>query len=229
MRPRILLVTGTDTEIGKTAASAALAAAGSPGRSVHAVKVVQAGLEDGRSDTDTISRLAGVSTTEIVRLRHPMAPQAAARLEGTALPSVSEVAAVLQARAEQHDLLVVEGSGGVAVRLTSDDGTLVDIGLAVAGTLDVAAVVVARAGLGTLNHAELTVDYLRARRVQVAGLMIGSWPKHPSLVQQENLRDLPRVSAAPVLSRLPAGCPDWPVAEFRGWARSHVPAEVLTG
>jgi dethiobiotin synthetase len=66
-------------------------------------------------------------------------------------------------------------------------------------------VVVARAGLGTLNHTGLTVEALRARGLPVAGLVIGFWPAEPDLAEQCNLEDLPTTTGVPVIGRIPAG------------------------
>ena len=66
-------------------------------------------------------------------------------------------------------------------------------------------VVVVGAGLGTLNHAELTVGALRGRGLEPAGLVIGSWPAEPGLAERCNVEDLPRVTGVPVIAALPAG------------------------
>ena len=97
------------------------------------------------------------------------------------------------------ETVVVEGAGGLLVRLDADGGTLLDLAVALSAEV----VVVVAAGLGTLNHAELTVDRLRAAGVGVRGLVIGSWPESPGLAERCNLEDLARV--APVLAVLPAG------------------------
>ena len=81
----------------------------------------------------------------------------------------------------------------------------------------------AAAGLGTLNHTELTVGALRARGLEPTGIVVGSWPAEPGLAEQCNLEDLPRVTGLPLLAVVPDGSgrparPD----EFR----SSVPAWV---
>ena len=80
---------------------------------------------------------------------------------------------------EFHDTVVVEGAGGLLVRLDTDGGTLLDL----AAELDAEVVVVATAGLGTLNHTELTVAALRARGMEPAGIVIGAWPVTPGLAE----------------------------------------------
>jgi dethiobiotin synthetase len=64
---------------------------------------------------------------------------------------------------------------------------------------------VVRAGLGTLNHAGLTVEALRTRGLPIAGLVIGSWPAEPDLAELCNLEDLPAVTGVPLIGRVPAG------------------------
>ena len=66
-------------------------------------------------------------------------------------------------------------------------------------------VVVVAAGLGTLNHTELTVGALRARGIEPAGLVVGSWPADPGLAERCNLEDLPRVTGRTPAGRHPGG------------------------
>ncbi|MGW7791213.1 ATP-dependent dethiobiotin synthetase BioD, partial [Streptomyces tricolor] len=81
--------------------------------------------------------------------------------------------------------------------------------------------VVAQAGLGTLNATELTARELRRRGLEPAGVVIGSWPDAPDLAARCNVADLPEVADAPLLGALPAGAGALPPAEFRtaapGW------------
>src|SRR5262249_21839004 len=104
-----------------------------------------------------------------------------------------------------HDLVLVEGAGGLLVRLDDDGGTLADLGRLVAAQTSVGALVVVAAGLGTLNHAELTVEALRGRELPVLGLVIGAWPAEPGVAERENLGDLPLVTGVPLLGVLPDG------------------------
>ena len=121
--------------------------------------------------------------------------------------------------ARSHDTVIVEGAGGLLVRLDTDGGTLLDLAAALAADV----VVVVAAGLGTLNHTELTVDALRARGLSPVGLVVGSWPAEPGLAEQCNLDDLPRVTGTPLLAVLPEGAGALPREEFRrlapGWFR----------
>ncbi|WP_447644927.1 ATP-dependent dethiobiotin synthetase BioD [Nocardioides zeae] len=106
--------------------------------------------------------------------------------------------------ATSEDTVVVEGAGGLLVRLDTEGGTLLDLAVAL-GDLVIDVVVVVAAGLGTLNHTELTVGALRARGIEPAGLVIGSWPAEPDLAERCNRDDLARVSGVPLLGCVPAG------------------------
>jgi len=203
--PRIVVVTGTDTGGGKTVASAALAATAA-GR-VVVVKPVQTGTAvEPEGDAGAVHRLTGCAVRQLVALDDPLAPDTAARRQGVRIPRVAEHAGRIAALAAEHDTVVVEGAGGLLVRLDQDGGTLLDLAVLLQGALPgarVEVVVVCRAGLGTLNHTELTVAALRAAGVEPAGLVIGSWPDSPGLAESCNLAELPRVTGLPVLAVLP--------------------------
>ncbi|GAA1111402.1 dethiobiotin synthase [Kribbella jejuensis] len=215
----ITFVTGTDTEIGKTVVTAALAVLA--GDSVAVVKPAQTGVApDEPGDLAEVERLSGVTTLhEGVRLPEPLAPTTAARRAGIKLPSVEQHAASIDDLARTYDTVLVEGAGGLLVGLDADGNNLADVAENL--TTPFRFVVVTRAGLGTLNHTGLTVDALRARGLPVEGLVIGSWPAAPDLAEQCNLEDLPATSGAPVLGRIPAGAGKFSREEFRaaapGW------------
>jgi dethiobiotin synthetase len=223
----VIAVTGTDTEVGKTVVTAALAAVQlSVGRSVAVVKPAQTGVgpdEDG--DLTEVRRLAGeVATYEGVRLPDPLAPEAAARLSGLDLPGLIEQRGLLDRIAAEHDVTLIEGSGGVLVNL-GENWNLIDLAdsLRYAGH-PVVFVVVARAGLGTLNHAALTVQAIQARQLEVAGVVVGSWPEKPGLAEEQNLVDLPFMTGVPVLGKVPAGAARLPARAFRRGSLDWVPA-----
>jgi dethiobiotin synthase len=199
---RVVVVTGTDTGVGKTIATAALAVDARSRGTVTVVKPVQTGVGPGDvGDVDEIHRLTGCAVQEFTCLEHPLAPDVAARVEGVRIPPVEEYADRVRVLAEFHDTVIVEGAGGLLVRLDSDGGTLLDL----AEKLGAEVYVVSRAGLGTLNHTELTVTALRGRGIEPAGLVIGAWPAEPDLAAGLNLEDLPRVTGVPIRWVIPAG------------------------
>ncbi|MBJ7357472.1 dethiobiotin synthase [Nocardioides sp.] len=215
----VVLVTGTSTAVGKTVATAALAATVSG--SVVVVKPVQTGAADGDSDAREVARLTGVETVEWTTLDEPLAPDTAARRQGVEIPRVASYAAPLADL--PHDTVVVEGAGGVLVRLDTEGGTLLDLAAVLQALTEVEVVVVTSAGLGTLNHTELTVGALRSRGLEPSGLVIGSWPADPGLAELCNLEDLPRVTGLPLLAVVPEGAGTLDPEAFRaaapGWFR----------
>ncbi|GGW11624.1 ATP-dependent dethiobiotin synthetase BioD [Streptomyces capoamus] len=216
----VLVITGTGTEIGKTVTTAAVATAAlAAGRSVAVLKAAQTGVgPDERGDADEVARLAGpVTAAEIARFPEPLAPGTAARRAGMAPVHPQEVAERAAKLAAEHDLVLVEGAGGLLVRFDAAGGTLADV----ARLLDAPVLVVVQAGLGTLNVTELTARELRRQGLGFAGLVIGSWPDTPDLATRCNVAELPEVAGAPLLGALPSGAGALPPAEFRtaapGW------------
>lgn len=209
---RAIVVTGTDTEVGKTIVTAALAAlAQARGERVAVVKPVQTGVGDHEpGDLDEVRRLTGVADLhEFARFPDPLAPATAARRAGASAPTLSDLAARIEELSDR-DLVLIEGAGGVLVRLDAAGATIADL----ASRLRAPAIVVARAGLGTLNHTALTCEALRARGVHCAGVVVGAWPDSTDLAADCNLEDLPRYAGAPLLGRLPEGAGGLNVAAF---------------
>ncbi|MFC5200082.1 dethiobiotin synthase [Streptomyces kaempferi] len=213
----ILVITGTGTEVGKTVATAAVAAAAAAaGRSVAVLKPAQTGVgPHEHGDADEVARLAGtVTTLELGRYPEPLAPATAARRARLAPVRPREVAEAAAKLATEHDLVLIEGAGGLLVRFDDEGGTLADV----ATLLDAPVLLVVAAGLGTLNTTELTAREIRRRGLDLAGLVIGSWPDSADLASRCNLADLPVVAEAPLLGALPAGAGARPPAEFRAGA-----------
>ncbi|MES5823836.1 dethiobiotin synthase [Streptomyces sp. RG80] len=216
----VLVITGTGTEVGKTIATASVAAAAvAAGRSVAVLKAAQTGVRPGEpGDAQEVARLAGaVTTAEVARYPEPLAPATAARRAGRAAVRPRDVAEAAAKLAAEHDLVLVEGAGGLLVRFDEAGGTLADA----AQLLGAPVLLVASAGLGTLNTTELTARELRAREVELLGVVIGSWPDSPDLASRCNLADLPVVAGAPLLGALPAGAGGLVPTDFRaaapGW------------
>lgn len=184
-----LVVTGTDTGVGKTWASAAIAR---PGDAY--VKAAQTGDDD---DAATVRELSGAEVHTLARYPEPLAPATAARRAGMETVSMAEVARYVAGL--ENDRVIVEGAGGLLVHLDSGGGTIADL----AELLDAPLIVVARAGLGTLNHTALTVEAIERRGLTCLGIVIGAWPRDPDLAAECNLEDLTAI--APVLGRLPEG------------------------
>jgi dethiobiotin synthetase len=212
--PDIILVTGTDTGVGKTITTAALTAAlQGRGRSVAVYKPCQSGAAAGDSDTTEIVRLTGLPTAETgVVLQEPLAPVAAAAVDGKALPPLPAHADRIRELAASHDHVLVEGAGGLLVELDSAGGTLAELGALLAPAA--AFVLVARPALGTLNHTALSLEALLHRGLRVLGVVLGSWPGDPDLVHQSN-RQVLQSWHAPFLGAIPERASELSPAVFR--------------
>ncbi|WP_073481485.1 dethiobiotin synthase [Streptoalloteichus hindustanus] len=221
----LLVITGTGTEIGKTVTTAAVAAlAVAAGRAVAVLKPAQTGVRpDEPGDVDQVAALAGpVTRRELARYPDPLAPETAARRAG--LPPVRPAVAAAAATelADRHDLVLVEGAGGLLVRFDERGGTLADV----AWALGAPVLMVATAGLGTLNATTLTAEALRRRKIACAGVVIGSWPEEPDLASRCNLADLPASAGVPLLGVLPAGMGKLPPPDFLAAARRWLAPEL---
>ncbi len=211
----IIVVTGTGTDVGKTVATAAVASVlRDRGHTVLPFKPVQTGEPEGSGDVVSVEKLTGLPGVELARYPEPLAPNIAARRAG--MPQVER--AELGARIRELDgpdrIVLVEGAGGLLVRL-ADDLTIGDI----AADLGAPLLVVTSLGLGSLNTAELTVRAAQARGLRVLGLIGGSLPAEPDLATRENLAELPRVTGVRLLGCLPAAAGTLDRQEFGEGAR----------
>ncbi|WP_425003980.1 dethiobiotin synthase [Mycolicibacterium sp. S3B2] len=223
----ILFVSGTDTGVGKTVATAALACHGRlAGLDVAVCKPVQTGTRDGDDDLAEIARLAGIENLySLATFPEPLAPRAAAQRVGSALPSRAELLELVTGADRPGRLTLVEGAGGLLVEIGAEATTLRDLAAAVGAPV----LTVVAPGLGTLNHTALTLEALAAHGVPGAGLVIGSWPAYPGVAEVDNRDALARL--APVRAALPTGVASLGRTDFerisaqafdRSWVQSLV-------
>ncbi|MEU3316103.1 dethiobiotin synthase [Streptomyces sp. NPDC048387] len=211
----VIVVSGTGTEIGKTVVTSAVAAAAvAAGHSVAVLKPAQTGVgPDEPGDAAEAVRLAGPAVTarELARYPEPLAPDTAARRSGLPTLAPERIAEAARELAATHDLVLVEGAGGLLVRFDEEGHTLADAARLLAAPV----LVVAPAGLGTLNSTALTAEALSARGLHGLGVVVGSWPDSPDLASRCNLADLPQVSGLPLLGAVPQGAGTLPPPAFR--------------
>lgn len=202
-----LFFTGTDTGVGKTFITALAARTlRSREKSVRVCKPVATGgrFLSGRwrsDDTVALAEAAGQSA-ELDRVTpwvfaDPLAPSVAARREQRRLTLADLVDAVTRAR-DPGAALLVEGIGGLLCPLT-DHETVADL----AQALRLPLVIVARRGLGTLNHTLLTIEAAQARALPIAGLVINQEVPATDLAAETNVAELQRLTAVPVLAVVP--------------------------
>ncbi|MEJ7818348.1 MAG: dethiobiotin synthase [Thermoleophilaceae bacterium] len=222
---RALAVAGTDTGVGKTVVTAALAAvARADGARVAVLKPAQTGVDGaGAGDLDEVRRLSGVDDLhELARYPDTLAPATAARRDAPDGRGAEQVAAAARGLADR-DVVLIEGAGGLLVRFDDDGSTLADV----ASLLGAAVLVVSRPGLGALNHVALTCAALDQRGLRCPGVVIGAWPADPGLAEWCNLQDLPSYSGRPVLGRVPDGAARLDPAAFAAGARDWISTKGL--
>lgn len=188
-----LFVTGTDTNIGKTAVCAALFHRYRPSACLRYWKPVQTGFP-ADDDTATVQVLGQCNDAEIcgegIRLPQPVSPHLAAALQGVEI-QLSDILAPA-ASANEDRAWIVEGAGGVLVPLNAAH-LMVDLIV----TLDLPVLIVARSSLGTINHTLLTLEALRGRGQKIAGVVMVGEPDF------ENRRAIEQYGKVPVIGEMP--------------------------
>jgi dethiobiotin synthetase len=203
-----IFITGTDTGVGKTVVAATLASyLRSNGLDVGVMKPIQTGCRRTKSesvgkDADLLMYAAGVQVThELVTpycLKYPLAPWTASQLEGVHLKLSVLLKAYHQLR-QRYTFLVVEGVGGLAVPITARL-TVLDLAM----RFELPLLVVARPGLGTLNHTKLTIDYAKIKKIPVIGVILNQTQNHKTgLTEKTNLTALKALCNVPILGNIP--------------------------
>jgi dethiobiotin synthetase len=203
-----VFVTGTDTDVGKTVVAAGLTAA-LRSLNIRATyfKPVQSGCqeEDGRiiaSDARLAQTMAGLAEplevlTPVV-LKLPLAPAVAAAQAGVRI-DLEEIARVYRDLVGRYDFVVVEGAGGLYVPLVDNAFLVLDL----ARWLGLPVLVVARPGLGTINHTVMTVKTIEQAGLPVVGVIINQYPENPNLAARTNPEIIEALGGRPVLAKVP--------------------------
>ena len=183
---RIVVVTGTDTGVGKTIVAAWLAWLTPRSQRVALVKAVQTGADPSVDGDEAFYRsaLAGhpITTTTLATFPEPLAPSIAARRSGKRIRA-QDIARCCREISQDHDLTIVEGSGGLLVPI-DEDTNFADFAEALGANL----VLVIRPGLGTLNHTMLTIEAAFRRNLSIELLVCNGLAAKPRTVEIENLR-----------------------------------------
>jgi dethiobiotin synthetase len=214
MKIRGIFITGTDTGVGKTYVGAGLAAAlREKGIDVGVMKPAETGcvLRKGvlrPRDTLKLIKAGGVDDPlDLVnpyRFLDPLAPAIAAAREGKGI-NIKRIVSAFHSLARKHSCMLVEGAGGIMVPLTTGHYYL-DL----AGILNLPVLVVARPGLGTINHTLLTVMALRSRRLRIAGIVVNHCSKkRPGLAERTGPRAIERLSGVPLIGHIRYGQKDF--------------------
>jgi len=194
-----IFITGTDTNVGKTYVAAGIAAALTcRGVNVGVMKPAETGcsLRAGRLIPKDALRLMkaakvrdSISLVNPYRFRKPLAPSIAAEQEGKRI-NPARIGGAFKALAKRHDFMIVEGAGGIMAPLTGSY-TYLDL----AEALELQVLIIARPGLGTINHTLLTIAALRQRRITIAGIVINyAEDSKPGLAEKTNPATIKKLS-----------------------------------
>ena len=208
-----IFITGTDTGVGKTFVGAGLAAAlREKGIDVGVMKPAETGCGFRNGMLVPRDALKLIKAGEVddpldlvnpYRFGAPLAPAIAAAREGKTI-EIRRIVSAFRALARKHACMVVEGAGGIMVPLTTNHQYL-DL----AGVLNLPVLVVARPGLGTINHTLLTIMALRSRSLRVAGIVINHRSKKVSgLAERTGPPVIERLSGVPIIGHVTYGQKD---------------------
>jgi dethiobiotin synthetase len=198
-----VFITGTDTGVGKTLITAALAwSLTRAGRSVAVMKPIQTGTSlPGMTDIEFVETALGTKYDPedacIYKFSEPLSPLAASEISGTRIDTGKITDAYRRLRSA-HDIVIVEGAGGLLVPI-KEDYLMSDL----ASDLGLPLLIVARPGLGTLNHTSLTVEAARKRGIDVLGVVINRFPASPGLAERTNPEQIARMTGASIAGVFP--------------------------
>jgi dethiobiotin synthetase len=209
-----VFVTGTSTEVGKTVVAAVIARTlAAEGKRIAVFKPAVTGLEEeGETDHALLRRASSSSQSdeEIAPYRYqpPASPHLAAALVGEEIDP-GRLRQTAREAAADADAIVCEGVGGLLVPL-SPAYLVRDLAVDLTYPL----VIVARPGLGTINHILLTLESARAAGLEIAAVVLNPWPEHPSAIERDNRETIAELGGTRVetLPSLDLSDPDsWPL------------------
>lgn len=213
MKTNAYFITGTDTGVGKTYVTALLLAE-LRRRGIHAgaMKPIACG-RDGRRDAERYAALMNheqpLDVLNPVYLRHPLAPSIAAKLERRSI-DLRKIIHGYWLLATGYSPLLVEGAGGLLVPIKRDY-FVADL----AGDLDLPLIIVARLGLGTLNHTLLTVRQAQAMGLTVAGIILNDLTgNRRGLAEKNNIKEIPALTGVPLLGIVAHNAKRWSGERF---------------
>lgn len=202
-----IFITGTDTDIGKTYVTALLVKTlREAGYDAGYYKAAISGADSvAESDAGFVNRFAGIGESEDMLLsylyKHAVSPHLAARMEGH--PVEKEVILAGWARAAaRYPYVTMEGSGGICCPIRHDEKAvyyLEDI----VRWLHLPSLIVADAGLGTINHVVLTAFYMKARELPVKGVLLNNWKG--GVMEEDNVKMIEEMTGLPVLAKIRRG------------------------
>ncbi len=208
-----IFVTGTDTNVGKTVVSAGFMCGLRALKNVSYWKPIQTGIEES-NDTETVRILANCVNSEIhdqgVRLEQPFSPHLSARLAGVEISVEETLCFNMELKVSSDKFWIVEGAGGVLVPINETE-SMIDLIKA----LNFPVLIVARSGLGTINHTVLTIEALRNRKIEICGVVMNGEPN------LENKKAIEFYGKTTVLAEMPR-FEKIESNEFRKWSENNL-------
>jgi len=201
--PKGIFVTGTDTGVGKTIVTAAIAwNLIQAGRKVAVMKPVQTGtIISGPTDIEFVQKVLGPDSSLDVSCPYmfpdPVAPLVASMLSGERI-DVRSIEDSYSKLADQNDTVIVEGAGGLQVPIL-EDYFMSDLAM----DLNIPILIVTRPNLGTLNHTFLTLESAKRKGLDVAGIVISNYPWDPGIPEQTNPELIISMTGVNILGILP--------------------------
>lgn len=202
-----IFVTATGTDIGKTYVTALMVKKlREAGYSAGYYKAALSGADSiTESDAGYVKKISGIEQQDETLLSYlyqsAVSPHLAAKLEGNPV-DLGKVRADYMRVLEDHDYVTVEGSGGIVcpIRWDEEHRILLED---VIKALELSTVIVADAGLGTINAVVLTAEYLRSRDIVIKGVILNQYIG--GAMQEDNVRMIEELTGLPVLALVRSG------------------------
>lgn len=203
---RGFFITGTDTDVGKTFVTTCMLRTLIDKRiRATAYKPVQSGAQwkEGKwiaPDVDMYRKIIDVTDEEgcTYVLKTPCSPHLAARIDGVTIEP-ERIVAHMQKLQQTYDFVLVEGAGGIAVPIVDESFLVAHL----AQLLSLPLIIVARASVGTINHTVLTVQYAKALRLRIAGIIMNGFSTPKNEIEQDNIRMIETMTGVPVIGEIP--------------------------
>jgi len=194
-------ITGTDTGVGKTYVTALLLAElrrrGVPAAAMKPIACGADGRNDARQFRALMQNEVPLDRLNPVYLRHPLAPSVAAKLEHRPI-NLRRIRADFRRLTAAYSPVLVEGAGGLLVPIKRNY-FIADL----ARELNLPVIIIARLGLGTLNHTLLTVRQAQATGLIVRGVILNDLTGRRGLAEKTNIREIPALTGVPLLGVVP--------------------------
>lgn len=208
---RGIFITATGTDVGKTFVSALIVKKlRAAGYQAGYYKAALSGAEvrDGRmvpGDAEYVSEIAGLEgdPSDFVSYvyRNPVSPHLAARLEGGSV-EMKTVKQAYEKVESEYELVTVEGSGGIICPIRFDDKRIMLEDIVI--ELGLGALVVAEAGLGTINATVLTTEYMKQKKIPVKGIIFNRFHEG-DIMEEDNRRMVEELTGIPVIAAVKEG------------------------